>query len=128
MSNRFLFTLLLIITGTVASAQSQDPVKTRSQFTQPGKMAPVKLSAMSIKDTTTHKRLFINYPIKKEWYHEGTMVDSGSLGKVYQMPIDNMLCLVPDVAKTARMPVKEIYGTERMPNAFSRKNAHAPGR
>jgi len=118
MSNRFLFTLLLTVAGTAASAQTQDPVKTRSQFTRPGKMEPVKLSAISIKDTAIHRRLLINYPLKKEWYHEGTVVDSGSLGKVYRMPVDNMLCLVPDVGKTARMPVKEMYATERMPNAI----------
>jgi hypothetical protein len=118
MSYRSFFTLLLISAGTAAFAQDQDPVKTRSQFTRLEKISPVKLSARSIKDTATHKRLLINYPIKKEWYHEGTLIDSGSLGKVYRMPVDKMLCLVPDAAKTARMPVKKILAPERMPNAF----------
>lgn len=120
MNIRLLLSLLLIMAGT-AAAQAQDLVKTRSQFTRPGKMAPVKLSALSIKDTATCKRVLINCPVRKEWYHESTVVDSGMLGKVYQMPVDNMLCLVPDAAKTARMPVKDIYETERMPNAFSRR-------
>jgi hypothetical protein len=122
MSYRFLFTLLLITTGTVVSAQDQDLVKTRAQFARLEKMAPVKFSVSSIKDTAILKRLLINnYPIKKEWYREGTLVDSGSLGKVYRMPVDNLICLVPDASKTARMPVKEMVTPERMPNAFGRR-------
>jgi len=120
MSCRFLFTLLLITAGTAALAQNQDPVKTRSQFTQLGKMAPVKFPARSITDTAILKRVLINYPLKKEWYQEGTLVDSSSLAKVYRMPVDKMLCLVPDAAATARMPVKKMQAPERMPNAFSR--------
>jgi hypothetical protein len=71
-------------------------------------------------DTSILKRLMINSPSNKEWYHEGTVADFTSLGKVYRMPIDNMLCLVPDAAKTARMPVKKTRMPEPMPNAFSR--------
>jgi len=121
MSYRFLFTLLLVTTAITASAQDQDPVKTRSQFVTLGKISPLKLPGRSIKDTAINKRLIINYPIRKEWYHEGTLVDSSSVGKVYRMPVDKMLCVVPDAAKTSRMPVKQLIEPERMPNAFSRK-------
>jgi hypothetical protein len=60
-----------------------------------------------------------DHPANKEWYHEGTLVDSGSPGKVYRMPVDNMICLVPDATKTARMPEKKSRMPEPMPNAFS---------
>ena len=117
MKPRFIFTLLFIAAGTAASAQQQEPVMTRSQFTT---LPPVKLSIRPTADTFALKRLLKDHPTNKEWYHEGTSVDSNSLGKGYRMPVDNMLCVVPDAAKNARMPVKKTRMPEPMPNAFSR--------
>ena len=117
----FLFTIVLITAGTVASAQQQEPAMTRSQLIPYEKIPPVKLSVTPTSDTATLKRSLINNPSIPNWYYEGVMVDSTSLGKVYRMPVDNMLCLVPDATKASRMPVKKIKAPERMPNAFSRR-------
>jgi hypothetical protein len=111
--------MLLITAGTTASAQQQDPVMTRSQLMPFEKIPPVKLSVKPAADTASLKRSSIN----TDWYSDGTMVDANSLGKVYRMPVDNMLCLVPDATKTAQMPVKKTQAPERMPNAFSRRGS-----
>jgi hypothetical protein len=120
----FLFTMLLITAGEAASAQQQEPVMTRSQLTPFEKIPPVKLSVRPASDTPTIKHSLINNPDTKDWYNEATMVDSTSLGKVYRMPVDNMLCLVPDATKASRMPVKKTQAPERMPNAFSRRGMY----
>jgi hypothetical protein len=116
--------MLLVIAGTAASAQQQEPVMTRSQLIPFEKIPPVKLSARPSSDTPTLKRSLINNLNTKDWYNEETMVDSTSFGKVYRMPVDNMLCLVPDATKVSRMPVKKTQAPERMPNAFSRKRMY----
>ena len=122
MRSRFICIMLLITVGVLtASAQQQEPVMTRSQLKPFGKIAPVKLSVRPIADTASPKRSLSNYIITKEWYHEGILLGSGSLGKGYSMPVDNMLCLVPDVTKTTHMPVKKTQVPEQMPNAFSRR-------
>jgi hypothetical protein len=120
----FLFTMLLISAGTAVSAQQQEPVMTRSQLMPYEKIPSVKLSVRPTADTPTIKRSLINNPNTKDWFNEATMVDSTSLGKVYRMPVDNMLCLVPDATKASRMPVKKTQAPERMPNAFSRSRMY----
>ena len=122
MRSRFLCIMLLTTVGVLtASAQRQEPVMTRSQLQPFEKIAPVKLSVRPIADTTTPKLLLSNSIITKEWYHEGILLGSGSLGKGYSMPVDKMLCLVPDATKTTHMPVKKTQVPEQMPNAFSRR-------
>ena len=116
----FLFALILLTTGSAVSAQQQDPVKTRSQFTPITEVPPVKLSIQPASDTSTLRRLVKNNPINNEWYQEGAVIDSSRVGKVYRMPVDRMLCLVPDANKTAPMPVKKTRIPEPMPNAYSR--------
>ncbi|OQP57251.1 hypothetical protein A3860_11895 [Niastella vici] len=113
MKRRFLFMLLVMtIAAVAASAQQQDPVMTRPQLLPLPKLAPVKLP---IRPTTG----LGCSPINDDWYREGTLLGTNSAGKVYGMPVDNMLCLVPDGAKTTRMPVKRTTLPEPMPNAFS---------
>lgn len=120
----FLFTIVLITAGTAASAQQQEPVMTRPQLMPFEKIPPVHLLVGPTSDTPTLKRSLINNPNTPNWYYEGVMVDSTSLGKVYRMPVDNMLCLVPDATKASRMPVKKTRVPERMPNAFSRSRMY----
>lgn len=73
-------------------------------------------------DSADHKLSILNSLYNKKWYHAGLKVDSVSMGKVYRMPFDNMLCLVPDEKKNSRMPVKKITRMpEQMPNAFRRR-------
>lgn len=122
MRYRFLFTMLLVTAGTAVSAQQQEPVMTRSQLIPYEKIPSVKLSVRPTSDTPTLKRSLINDPHIKDWYSGETMVDSNSLGRVYRMPVDNMLCVVPDATKASRMPVKKTRVPERMPNAFSRRH------
>jgi len=117
----FLFTLLLITAGTAASAQQQDPVMTRLEFTPVAKVPPVKLAGEPVADTATLKSLIKTRSSNIEWYKEGTVVNATALGKVYQMPVDRMHCLVPDAAKTARMPVKKTRMPEPMPNVCAGK-------
>lgn len=114
----FLITLILLTTGSAVSAQQQDPVMTRSRFTPVVTVPSVKFSIKPGADTSILRRLLKNRPANQEWYQEGIMVDSTQLGKVYRMPIDNMLCLVPDARKTAGMPVKRTRMPEPMPNAY----------
>ena len=116
MKRHFLFMILLITVATVAaSAQQQDPVMTRSQLLPLPKIAPVKLP---VRSTTG----FACSPIKGEWNKDGVPHGANSLGKVYSMQPDNMLCLVPDGSGTTRMPVKRTKLSEQMPNAFSRRD------
>lgn len=124
MRYRFLFTMLLVTAGTAVSAQQQEPVMTRSQLMPFEKIPPVKLSVRPSSDTPTIKRSPINNTYNKDWYNEETMVDATSLGKVYKMRVDNMLCLVPNATKIARMPVKKTQAPERMPNAYSRRRMY----
>jgi hypothetical protein len=128
MRPRFLFMMLLIIAGSSAASAQQEPVMTHSQLNPFQKIAPVKLSVRRITDTTIPKRALINNKYIKDWYYEGVLLDSSSLGKVYSMPVDNMLCLVPDATKTACMPVKKIKAPEQMPNAFSRRGMNNAGK
>ena len=123
MNCRFLFMILLITVGALpASAQQQESVKTRSQLTPFGKIAPVKLPVRSMADTTSPKRALANDIYIKKWYHDGVLLNANSMGKVYSMPVDNMACLVSDNTRISRMPVKKTKVPEQMPNAFSRRN------
>lgn len=100
-----LFSLILLITGSAASAQLQDPwLKVAGKF---GTEKPARFHS-SIKD----------------YYLEGALVDSSRLGKLYLMPVDKMHCLVPDPAKTAAMLVKKLRMPEPMPNAMVRRKDH----
>lgn len=104
MKLHFLF-LILLSAGSAASAQLQDPL--------------VKVTGKpGIEKAARYHSLI------KEYYLEGALVDSGRLGKVYQMPVDKMHCLVPDAAKTAGMPVKKLKMPEPMPNALMRRKNH----
>jgi hypothetical protein len=95
----FLFSLILLMTGAAASAQLQGPL--------------VKVTGEPGTGMTARYHSSI-----KQYYLEGALIDSGRLGKVYQMPVDRMHCLVPDAAKTAGMPVKKLKIPEPMPNAY----------
>jgi len=123
MTHRFLF-MMLLMTGVAvaASAQKQEPVMTRSQLKPFAKIPPVILPVRPLADTATSNRSLVNGTYIKNWYHESVLIDTISMGKVYRMAVDNMLCLVPDDAKTARMPVKKIKVPEQMPNAYWRRN------
>jgi hypothetical protein len=43
------------------------------------------------------------------------------MGKVYIMPQDNMRCVVPDVKKSAPMPIARLRNADPMPNAVKIK-------
>lgn len=80
---------------------------------------PIVRTIRPISDSSARKLSILNSLYNKEWYHAGVLVDSVQLGKVYRMPFDNMLCIVPDVTKNSRMPVKRSRRMpEQMPNAF----------
>ncbi|THU34933.1 hypothetical protein FAM09_23365 [Niastella caeni] len=121
MKLRFLFMMLLITVAALsASAQQQESVMTRSQFFSFEKKKIVPVKSLRLTDTLSHKHL-LRTNIRKEWYYEGVPVDSSSVEIVYRMPVDKMLCLVPDCTKSANMPVKKTRLPEQMPNAFSRR-------
>lgn len=69
-------------------------------------------------DSTAPKLSILNALNNKKWYHAGMQVDSVPMGKVYRMPFDKMLCIVPDATKNARMPVQKTRQMPKMPNAY----------
>jgi hypothetical protein len=108
MRNPFLFLMILFTVTTLA---------TSAQFQQ-----PFVRSIKPVSDSADRKLSILNSLYNKKWYHAGVQVDAVSMGKVYRMPIDNMLCLVPDEKNTSRMPVQKITRMpEQMPNAFRRR-------
>jgi hypothetical protein len=115
MRNSF-FCLILLIT-LKASAQ-QEPVMTWPEMKPFKKLPPIVMQVKPVTDSSAPNRSLINSLYIKQWYHAGVQVDSVRLGKVYRMPIDNMLCLVPDASKNSRMPVQKSRMPEQMPNAF----------
>jgi hypothetical protein len=69
-------------------------------------------------DSTDRKLSILNALNNKKWYHAGIQVDSVAMGKVYRMPFDNMLCIVPDATKNSPMPVQRTRRMPKMPNAY----------
>jgi hypothetical protein len=106
MRNRFLCLMVLFTAATVAAS---------SQLRQ-----PFVSIASPTSDSAGRKLSILNSLYNKKWYHAGKQVDSVQLGKVYRMPFDNMLCIVPDVTKNARMPVQKARKVPYMPNAYKR--------
>lgn len=105
MRNSFLWLVVLFIMATIT---------TSAQLRQ-----PIVRSIKPESDSTARKLAILNALDNKKWYHSGVLVDSVAMGKVYRMPFDNMLCIVPDETKNARMPVKRTRRMpEKMPNAF----------
>ena len=108
MRNPFLCLVVLFIMATIT---------TSAQLRQPF-VRTIKPES----DSTARKLAILSSLYNKKWYHSGVLVDSVRLGKVYRMPIDNMLCIVPDESKNARMPVQRTRRMpEPMPNAFKRQ-------
>ena len=105
MRNPFLLLAVLFIMATIT---------TSAQLRQPFIRA-IKPES----DSTARKLSIINALNNRKWHYAGRLVDSVPMGKVYQMPFDNMLCIVPDETKNARMPVQRNRRMpEKMPNAF----------
>lgn len=104
MRNRFLCLMGLFTVATVAaSAQLRQPFVS---------------TATPTSDSAERKLSILNSLYNKKWYHAGKLIDSVQLGKVYRMPIDNMMCIVPDVTRNARMPVQKARKLPYMPNAY----------
>jgi hypothetical protein len=110
--------MVLFTVTTLATSAQQEPVMTWPELKPFKKHAPIVLRVNPAVDSTAPKPSLINSLYIKKWYHAGVQVDSVSMGKVYRMPFDNMLCLVPHVTKTSRMPVKKTRVAEQMPNAY----------
>ena len=117
MRNPFVLLIMLI---TVKAAAQQEPVMTWPGM-QPFKKHPIELQARPTSDSAERKLAILNSLYNKQWYQAGVQVDDVSMGKVYRMPIDNMPCIVPDVTKNARMPIKRSRSTDRMPNVYPMK-------
>jgi hypothetical protein len=115
---RSLFVFLILLITVKASAQ-QEPVMTWPEMKPFKKLAPIVMRANPTSDSTDRKSAILNSLYNKQWYHAGVQVDAVSMGKVYQMPIDNMLCVVPDANKNSRLPVmRKRQMPEQMPNAY----------
>jgi hypothetical protein len=54
---------------------------------------------------------------KSLWLSKARFSHSTDKGDVYIMPTDNMPCLVPDVKKSARMPMRKLP-QKPMPNPY----------
>lgn len=115
MRKPFLFLILLI---TLKASAQQEPVMTWPEMKPFKKLPTIVMPVKPTTDTFAPNRSLINSLYIKPWYQAGVQVDSVSMGKVYRMPIDNMLCLVPDVTRNSRMPVQKSRVPEQMPNAF----------
>jgi hypothetical protein len=117
MRSPFVFLILLI---AVKAAAQQEPVMTWPEM-KPFKKLPIELQAKPTSDSAERNLAILNSLYNKQWYNAGVQVDDVSMGKVYRMPIDNMPCIVPDVNKNARMPIRKSKSNDRMPNAFPMK-------
>lgn len=116
MRSPFVFLILLI---AVKAAAQQEPAMTWPEMKPFKKLPPIILPVKPATDSTEPKLAILNSLYNKEWYHAGVQVDAVSMGKVYRMPIDNMLCLVPDINNNSRMPVmRKRTMPEQMPNAY----------
>lgn len=76
---------------------------------------------LRLDSTLPNGRLFQQKQIAQNWLSQGTWSHNTYRGKVYKMPYDNMLCLVPDSSATKQMPVIKTMPESRMPNAYKRK-------
>jgi hypothetical protein len=122
MRSPFFCLMVLFTVATLATYAQQEPVMIRPQLMPFKKIAPIVLPVKPAGDSTAPKLSLVNSLYIKKWYDAAVPVDSVSMGKVYRMPFDNMLCLVPDEKKNSRMPVKKITRMpEPMPNAFRRR-------
>lgn len=108
---------MLIMLITVKAAAQQEPVMTWPEM-KPFKKLPIELQARPTSDSAERKLAILNSLYNKQWYQAGVQVDDVSMGKVYRMPIDNMLCVVPDANKNSRMPVQRTRQMPKMPNAY----------
>ncbi|HEY8898220.1 MAG TPA: hypothetical protein VIM79_25510 [Niastella sp.] len=116
MRSPFVFLILLI---TVKAAAQQEPAMTWPEMKPFKKLPPIVLQVSPATDSADRKLAILNALYNKQWYHAGVQVDAVSMGKVYRMPIDNMLCVVPDAGKNSRMPVmRNKIMPEQMPNAY----------
>jgi hypothetical protein len=115
MRSPFVFVILLI---TVKAAAQQEPAMTWPEMKPFKKLPPIVLQVKPVTDSADHKEAILNALYNKQWYHAGVQVDAVSMGKVYRMPIDNMLCVVPDARKNSRMPVQRTRQMPKMPNAY----------
>lgn len=104
MRNPFIWLVVLFIMATIT---------TSAQLRQPF-VRTIKPES----DSTARKLAILNALDSKKWYHAGALVDSVPMGKVYRMPNDNMLCIVPDKTQNARMPVQRSRRMPKMPNAY----------
>lgn len=112
------FVLLILLIAVKASAQ-QEPVMTWPEMKPFKKVPPIVFGEKPASDSAEPKLAILNSLYNKQWYRAGVQVDAVSMGKVYRMPIDNMLCLVPDDTKNARMPMmRKRIMPEQMPNAY----------
>jgi hypothetical protein len=116
MRSSFVFLMLLI---TVKASAQQEPVMTWPEMKPFKKLPPIVLQVKPTSDSADRKPAILNSLYNMQWYQAGVQVDAVSMGKVYRMPIDNMLCIVPDANKNARMPVlRKRVMPEQMPNAY----------
>lgn len=116
MRSPFVFLILLI---TIKASAQQEPVMTWPEMKPFKKVPPIVFGEKLASDSAEPKLAILNSLYNNEWYRAGVQVDAVSMGKVYRMPIDNMLCLVPDANKNSRMPVmRKRVMPEQMPNAY----------
>ena len=116
MRSPIVFLVLLI---TIKAAAQQEPVMTWPEMKPFKKLPPIVLQVKPTSDSAERNLAILNSLYNKQWYQAGVQVDDVSMGKVYRMPIDNMLCIVPDANKNARMPMmRKRIMPEQMPNGF----------
>lgn len=111
---RILFTALLF-SGFAATAQQPVPDRFNKNFsfTRPGRIFKADTTGEGL-------RRYENIILNRSLLPQATYSHTTSRGKVYNLPIDNMPCLVPDMNQVAPMPGYKMP-EGRMPNAIPRQ-------
>jgi hypothetical protein len=106
--------LLVAMLSAGYAAVAQEPLLLKKSFVPDGQQKLFNAD-------TTGERLLSPLLLQRGLLPQATFSHQTSRGKVYNLPIDNMPCLVPDMQQVRPMPGQHYFPEGRMPNVFPRQ-------